>query len=48
MTMTGGHVYHLCGSPTSISLRSLNDLREDVCVPDGWSCTFLVDDQKGM
>ena len=49
MTMTRGHVYHLCGSPTSDFFYDLSMIyAKDVCVPDGWSCTFLVVDPKGM
>ena len=48
MAIVRGHVYHLCGSPTSDFFYELSMIyAKDICVPDGWSCTFLVVDPTG-
>ena len=48
MAIVRSHVYHLCGSPTSDFFYELSMIyAKDICVPDGWICTFLVVDPNG-
>ena len=43
MGIARGHVYHLCGSPTSDFFYELSMIyAKDICIPDGWTCSFLV------